>query len=60
MKFTLPGQATTSITHRIGCGDSRPVARRMLFRSIVERFVEGGVRAEDILISVIENGFEDW
>ena len=31
-----------------------------LFRAIVERFGEAGVRAEDILISVVENGFEDW
>jgi Tautomerase enzyme len=34
--------------------------KQRLFRSIVERFVEAGVRAEDILISVVENGFEDW
>jgi hypothetical protein len=34
--------------------------KQRLFRSIVERFGEAGVRAEDILISVVENGFEDW
>jgi hypothetical protein len=34
--------------------------KQRLYRSIVERFTEVGVRAEDILISVTENGFEDW
>jgi hypothetical protein len=34
--------------------------KQRLYRSIVERFGEAGVRAEDILISVMENGFEDW
>jgi hypothetical protein len=34
--------------------------KQRLYRSIVERFAEAGVRAEDILISVVENGFEDW
>jgi Tautomerase enzyme len=34
--------------------------KQRLYRSIVERFGEVGVRAEDILISVAENGFEDW
>jgi hypothetical protein len=38
-----------------------PVAtKERLYRSIVERFAEAGVRAEDILIAVVENGFEDW
>jgi Tautomerase enzyme len=38
-----------------------PVAtKQRLFRAIVERFAEAGVRAEDILISVVENGYEDW
>ena len=38
-----------------------PVAtKQRLYRAIVERFCEAGVRAEDILISVVENGFEDW
>ena len=38
-----------------------PVAtKQRLYRAIVERFGEVGVRAEDILISVVENGFEDW
>jgi hypothetical protein len=34
--------------------------KQRLYRSIVERFVEVGVRGEDILISVVEDGFEDW
>jgi hypothetical protein len=38
-----------------------PVAtKQRLFRTIVERFADAGVRAEDILISVVENGYEDW
>ena len=38
-----------------------PVATKQhLFRAIVERFADAGVRAEDILISVVENGYEDW
>ena len=34
--------------------------KQRLCRAIVERLGEAGVRAEDILISVVENGFEDW
>ena len=34
--------------------------KQRLFRAIVERFADVGVRAEDILISVVENGVEDW
>jgi hypothetical protein len=34
--------------------------KQHLYRSIVDRFGEAGVRAEDILISVVENGYEDW
>jgi len=34
--------------------------KQALFRAIVERFGEAGVRPEDVLISVVENGFEDW
>jgi hypothetical protein len=34
--------------------------KQRLYRAIVERFAEAGVRAEDILISVVENGVEDW
>jgi hypothetical protein len=34
--------------------------KQRLFRAIVERFAEAGVRAEDVLISVVENGVEDW
>ena len=38
-----------------------PVAtKQQLCRAIVERFADAGVRAEDILISIVENGFEDW
>src|SRR5215204_5626630 len=38
-----------------------PVAtKQRLYRAIVERFTDAGVRAEDILISVVENGYEDW
>jgi hypothetical protein len=35
-------------------------AKQRLFRAIVERFQAAGVRPEDVLISVTENGFEDW
>ena len=34
--------------------------KRALYRAIVERFVKLGIRKEDILIAVTENGFEDW
>jgi hypothetical protein len=34
--------------------------KQRLYRSIVKRFGEVGVRAEDIMIAVVENGFEDW
>ena len=34
--------------------------KQRLYRAIVERFADAGVRAEDILISVVENGYEDW
>jgi hypothetical protein len=34
--------------------------KQRLFRPIVERFGGVGIRAGDILISVVENGFEDW
>jgi len=34
--------------------------KKRLIRAIVEQFGEAGVRAEDILISVVENGVEDW
>lgn len=34
--------------------------KKRLFRAIVERFADVGVRAEDILISVVENAVEDW
>jgi hypothetical protein len=38
-----------------------PVAtKQRLYQAIVKRFEEVGVRAEDVLISVVENGFEDW
>ena len=34
--------------------------KQQLFGAIVKRFEEVGVRPEDVLISVVENGFEDW
>ena len=34
--------------------------KQRLFRAIVERFGELGIRPEDILISVVENSVEDW
>lgn len=34
--------------------------KKGLFKAIVERFAESGVRPEDVLISVIENGIDDW
>lgn len=34
--------------------------KRQLFSAIAKRFEEVGVRPEDVLISVVENGFEDW
>ena len=38
-----------------------PVAKkRALFEAIARRLGALGIRSEDILISVVENGFEDW
>jgi Tautomerase enzyme len=38
-----------------------PVSKkRALFEAIVRRLGALGIRSEDILISVAENGFEDW
>lgn len=34
--------------------------KQRLFRAIADRFGEAGVRQEDLLIAVVENGFEDW
>ena len=34
--------------------------KQKLYRAVVDRLGEVGVRAEDVLISVVENGFEDW
>ncbi|HWJ75127.1 tautomerase family protein [Mesorhizobium sp. BR1-1-16] len=34
--------------------------KRGLYRAIVTRLVAIGIRKEDILIGVTENGFEDW
>ena len=34
--------------------------KKALYRAIVTRLGSLGIRAEDILISVVENGFEDW
>jgi hypothetical protein len=35
-------------------------AKRQFFQAVVERLVPLGIRAEDVLISLTENGFEDW
>ncbi|RKS77469.1 tautomerase-like protein [Motilibacter peucedani] len=38
-----------------------PVSKkRELYEALVHRLGEAGVRAEDLLVSVVENGFEDW
>jgi hypothetical protein len=38
-----------------------PVAtKRRFFEAVADRFEEVGVRREDILIAVTENGYEDW
>jgi hypothetical protein len=38
-----------------------PVAtKRRFFEAVADRFEEAGVRREDILIAVTENGYEDW
>jgi Tautomerase enzyme len=34
--------------------------KRKLYKAIVEGLGQHGVRPEDILVSVVENGFEDW
>jgi hypothetical protein len=34
--------------------------KQKLYHAIVERLGKIGVRSEDILIAVVENGFEDW
>jgi hypothetical protein len=34
--------------------------KQRLFRAIADRLGEAGVRPEDLLIAVVENGFEDW
>ncbi|MDR3439295.1 tautomerase family protein [Telmatospirillum sp.] len=34
--------------------------KRALYANMVNRLVEIGIRKEDILIAVTENGFEDW
>jgi Tautomerase enzyme len=38
-----------------------PVAtKRAFFVEVVERLEAIGIRREDVLISLVENGFEDW
>jgi hypothetical protein len=38
-----------------------PVAvKRRFFEAVVERLAPLGIRREDLLISLVENGFEDW
>jgi Tautomerase enzyme len=34
--------------------------KKQFFQAVVERLVPLGIRAEDVLISLTENGFEDW
>jgi hypothetical protein len=34
--------------------------KQKFFRAVVDRLIPLGIRAEDILISLTENGFEDW
>jgi Tautomerase enzyme len=34
--------------------------KRKLYQAIVDRLSDHGVRREDVLICVVENGFEDW
>jgi len=34
--------------------------KKGLFKAIVDRFAETGIRPEDVLISVVENGLDDW
>lgn len=34
--------------------------KRALYQAVVGRLADLGIRPEDILISVVENGFEDW
>jgi phenylpyruvate tautomerase PptA (4-oxalocrotonate tautomerase family) len=34
--------------------------KRSLYKHIVERLAEVGIRPEDIQIAIVENGFEDW
>jgi hypothetical protein len=38
-----------------------PVAtKQQFFRAVIERLEPLGIRGEDVLISLTENGFEDW
>lgn len=38
-----------------------PVAvKRRFFETVVAKLAPVGIRAEDVLISLVENGFEDW
>ena len=34
--------------------------KRALYRNMVDRLVKIGIRKDDILIAVTENGYEDW
>jgi hypothetical protein len=34
--------------------------KQQFFRAVVERLAPLGIRGEDVLISLTENGFEDW
>ena len=35
-------------------------SKRRFFQAVVDRLQPLGIRAEDVLISLTENGFEDW
>ena len=57
-----------AVSDRLGLWDAWPVVTEPFTQWVVEdrfpagrpRLGEAGVRAEDILVSVVENGFEDW
>jgi len=35
-------------------------AKQRLYATMIERLAEVGVRPDDVLICIVENGFEDW
>ena len=49
------------IVIRITPVHKHPVAvKKALYQAISDRFASIGIRPDDILIALIENGFEDW